>query len=140
MTGAGYSHISKLEEEIQCLDDVQIEYTHATGVISHIMEETQIAISSNGRTVYELAHMNIPAIVISQHKRESTHSFACEENGFVSVGLFEKGQTELEIEKQLLRLLDDELYRRQLFERTTKYRFNANKKKVIKRMLALLPS
>ena len=44
------------------------------------MEQSQLAIVSNGRTLYELAHMNIPAIVLSQHKRESTHSFAYEEN------------------------------------------------------------
>ena len=138
VTDAGYKRYEQLKDENK--REPLLTLTKETGVISSIMEKSQLAIVSNGRTLYELAHMNIPAIVISQHKRESTHSFACEKNGFVSVGLFEKGHTELEIKKQLLRLLDDESYRRQLFERTTKFRFNTNKKKVIKRMLALLPS
>ena len=102
------------------------------------MQKSQLAIVSNGRTVYELAHMNIPAIVISQHKRENTHSFACNENGFIPLGLFENGSTEIKVVKQLERLLDDEEYRHQLFKQTTKYRFNNNKKKVLKCMLALL--
>ncbi len=137
VTDAGYSCYDQLEAEIKSEECVTV--TKATGVISSIMEKSQIAIVSNGRTLYELAHMNIPAIVVSQHQREKTHSFACEENGFIPLGLFEEGSTEGEVAKQLVRLLDDEAYRHLLFDRTTKYRFHANKKKVIKRILDLLP-
>jgi spore coat polysaccharide biosynthesis predicted glycosyltransferase SpsG len=136
--GAGYKGYDQLEVEAR--DEPLVTLTKETGVISSIMEQSQLAIVSNGRTLYELAHMNIPAIVVSQHEREDTHSFSCEENGFISVGIFKKGHTELEIIKQLTRLLDDEAYRHQLFERTTRFRFNTNKKKVIKRMLAVLQS
>jgi len=138
VTGAGYADYEKLEQEIK--GDTFVTLTKETGVISSIMEQTQIAIVSNGRTLYELAHMNIPAIVISQHEREQTHSFACEENGFVSVGVFDNRNTELKVLEQLARLTDDIEYRHKLFESTTIYRFNTNKKKVLKHMLALLPS
>ena len=138
VTGAGYAGYEQLEIEFN--DDPYVTLTKATGVISSIMEQSQLAIVSNGRTLYELAHMNIPAIVISQHKREHTHRFACEENGFVSLGVFDERNTELKIVEQLTRLLDDVEFRHKLFESTTKYRFNANKKKVLRHMLALLPS
>jgi len=137
VTGAGYAGYDQLDAEIN--NEPLVTLTKGTGVISSIMEQSQLAIISNGRTVYELAHMNIPAIVISQHQRENTHNFACEANGFVSIGLFENGNTQAKAVKQLTRLLDDDAYRQQLFERTTKYRFNSNKKKVLKQMLALLP-
>ena len=136
VTGGGYAGYDQLESEIK--DEPLFTLTKATEVISSIMEQSQIAISSNGRTVYELAHMNIPAIIISQHKREETHSFACKENGFVPLGLFEKGKTELKVVKQLTKLLDDGGYRYQLFEKMTKYHFNTNRKKVLKSILALL--
>jgi spore coat polysaccharide biosynthesis predicted glycosyltransferase SpsG/CMP-N-acetylneuraminic acid synthetase len=138
VTGAGYKRYDQLEDENK--GESLVTLTKETGVISSIMEQSQLAIVSNGRTLYELAHMNIPAIVISQHKRETTHSFACEENGFIPIGLFEEGFTGPKIREQLARLLDDEEYRHQLFERTIKYGFTSNKKKVLKRMLALLPS
>jgi len=137
VTGAGYVGYDQLDAEVK--NEPLVTLTQGTGVISNIMEQSQIAIISNGRTVYELVHMNIPAITISQHQRENTHNFACEANGFVSIGLFENGTTQAKVVKQLTRLLDDDAYRQQLFERTTKYRFNSNKKKVLKQILALLP-
>jgi len=88
--------------------------------------------------MYELAHMNIPGIIISQHEREDTHSFACEENGFIPLGVFEKGITEYKVVKQLTKILDDQEYRHDLFERTEKYRFDTNKNKVVSKMLKLV--
>ena len=70
VSGAGYSHKDDLIEYIKHLD-CKIRFTWATGVMSHIMESCDLAICSNGRTVYELAHMNIPSIVLSQRARYS---------------------------------------------------------------------
>ena len=65
VSGPGYQHFSDLENIVSEIKNVSL--THATGVISEIMQKVQIALTSNGRTVYELAHMNIPSIVVSQH-------------------------------------------------------------------------
>ena len=64
-----------------------VKLTKSTGVISSIMEQCQLAIVSNGRTVYELAHMNIPSITIAHHIREETHKFASKENGFLPLSI-----------------------------------------------------
>ena len=52
-----------------------------------MMSSCDIAISSRGRTAYELATLGIPTIVISENEREKNHAFACNENGFTYIGM-----------------------------------------------------
>lgn len=52
-----------------------------------IMSESDIAITSRGRTAYELAMLGIPSIAIAQNERETKHGFISEENGFNYIGL-----------------------------------------------------
>jgi len=134
--GAGYAGYDRLAELVGGFDHVSL--TRSTGVISRIMEQCQLAITSNGRTVYELAHMHIPSIVISQHDREKTHAFACEQNGFLSIGLYSEGKSEKAIVSSFVRLLDEEHYRHELFNRTTRFDFSRNKKKVVDLLHSLL--
>jgi spore coat polysaccharide biosynthesis predicted glycosyltransferase SpsG/CMP-N-acetylneuraminic acid synthetase len=115
-----------------------IELTFAVGVMSKIMEKTQIAFSSNGRTVYELAHMNIPTIVISHHKREDTHGFASLEKGFINLGVFDINKTSKLIETSFSRLAIDKYYRKLLFLNIKQYNFKDNKKIIVKKILDLL--
>lgn len=49
-----------------------------------------LAICSAGRTVYELAHMHIPSIVLAQHEREARHTFARADHGFAYMGIMRK--------------------------------------------------
>ncbi len=129
VTGPGYSNFEELAREIK--DKELITATHATGVISRVMEKVSLAVTSNGRTVYEMAHMNIPAIVVPQHERERTHAFACKENGFVPLTPYSDGTTESEVKVSLERLLDSVGEREQLFNRTLRFRFDQNKRRII---------
>lgn len=129
VTGPGYARYQELSEKINDFDNVTL--THATGVISKIMEKVSIAITSNGRTVYEMAHMNIPAIVIPQHEREKTHSFACEQNGFIALEPYQEKVTEKEVLKELTHLLDHTEYRKELYNKTLCHRFDENKQRVV---------
>ncbi len=52
-----------------------------------LMSKCDIAISSRGRTAYELAILGIPTIAMSENEREKAHGFACNENGFTYIGL-----------------------------------------------------
>ena len=52
-----------------------------------IMTECDIAVTSRGRTGYELALLGIPAIAMAQNKREEKHGFVINENGFTYIGL-----------------------------------------------------
>lgn len=138
VSGDGYVYRGELERQLASFGWTHVEFTHATGVMSSIMEKSQVAISSNGRTVYELAYMNIPAIIISHHAREKTHHFARSENGFVNLGIYSPGRTEKRVRRELERLVNDSNLRRTLFERVRKFSFRGNKQRVVKMILRTL--
>ncbi|MGP1586911.1 MAG: cytidylyltransferase domain-containing protein [Treponemataceae bacterium] len=56
-------------------------------MVTKYMQNADLAITSQGRTIYELASLGIPAIVLSQNERELTHNFANMKHGFLNLGL-----------------------------------------------------
>jgi spore coat polysaccharide biosynthesis predicted glycosyltransferase SpsG len=138
--GGGYKYKHDLELFIENQNYKDIEITYSSGVISKIMEKTQLAISSNGRTVYELADMNIPSIIISNHKRENTHNFSKLENGFINMGIYKENDFDKFLKDNLIRLIDDEVYRKTLFQRIKRFNFRANKRKVLNKIMSLIES
>lgn len=52
-----------------------------------LMSKCDIAITSRGRTGYELAMLGIPSIAMAQNAREEKHGFVCNENGFGYIGI-----------------------------------------------------
>jgi len=140
ITGKGFEHKKLIEEYLEnCTHADTIEYFFATDIISKIMEKVDIAISSNGRTVYELAHMNIPSIIISHHAREKTHKFACAENGFLNLGMFQD-TTHEEFQTTVEYLISNELLRKKLYDSMKLHQFMANKSRVVSLLLDLLSS
>jgi len=55
--------------------------------ISYYMQQSDIAVTSQGSAIFELASLGVPAIVMAQNKREQSHTFASLENGFINLGL-----------------------------------------------------
>lgn len=64
-----------------------IEVFHDIKDMPEIMSECDIAVTSRGRTCYELAMLGIPTISMAQNRREEKHGFVCQENGFDYIGL-----------------------------------------------------
>lgn len=135
--GGGYAFKNDLEAYLNELNYKNIELTYASGIISKIMEKTQLAISSNGRTVYELADMNIPSIIVSHHPREASHSFAGLDKGFINLGVINES-TSFKIQEKFAKLIEDRDYRELLFMNIKKYTFRENKQKVVRKILELL--
>lgn len=79
--GSGY-----INNDIEDVDDYIKVYTDVKRV-SDFMRQADLAFTSQGRTVYELACMGVPAIVLAQNEREQLHSFAQMQNGFINLGL-----------------------------------------------------
>jgi CMP-N-acetylneuraminic acid synthetase len=52
-----------------------------------LMSKCDIAVTSRGRTGYELALLGIPTISIAQNEREEKHGFVSAEHGFLYLGL-----------------------------------------------------
>lgn len=63
-----------------------ITILHNIDNMPEIMSRCDIAVTSRGRTCYELAALGIPTISVAQNQREERHDFICEENGFVYLG------------------------------------------------------
>lgn len=64
-----------------------IKVFHDVSNMPEIMSNCDIAVTSRGRTGYELAILGIPTIAMSQNQREEKHGFVCRENGFNYIGL-----------------------------------------------------
>ncbi|MDD3412664.1 MAG: glycosyltransferase [Lachnospiraceae bacterium] len=83
LTGFAYEH----KEEIVSDESKNIFVHHDVKRVSSYMCKADLAITSQGRTIYELASMGVPAIVMAQNEREAEHVFAGIQNGFVNLGL-----------------------------------------------------
>ncbi len=136
--GPGYLYYDMLEQYLLDIQYSGFYWTRDTGVISGYMEKTQIAISSNGRTTYELAHMHIPSIVIAQNEREHTHRFTHGQNGFINLGVYERIEDDEEIVSALDNLINNRNMRRKLFNNMRQFDFLANKRKVVGQIMAML--
>ena len=64
-----------------------IEILYDVKNMPEIMSKNDIAITSRGRTGYELSLLGIPSIAMAQNFREEKHSFVSNENGFSYIGL-----------------------------------------------------
>ncbi|PFA66939.1 acylneuraminate cytidylyltransferase [Bacillus sp. AFS015802] len=84
ITGSGYENkdnniVTYKEKNIYILQNVKR--------VSDYMREADLAFTSQGRTVFELASLGVPSIVLAQNKREQLHTFAQMQNGFMNLGL-----------------------------------------------------
>ena len=64
-----------------------IEVLYNVNNMPELMSSCDVAITSRGRTGFELALLGIPSIALAQNKREEKHGFVCNENGFSYIGL-----------------------------------------------------
>lgn len=81
VTGPGYTNYESLEPYSKAAVFPNVQN------ISDYMFFADIIFTSAGRTIYEVASVGTPAIVLAQNERELTHFFASPENGFVNLGL-----------------------------------------------------
>lgn len=84
-------------------------------VVTKYTKNADIAITSQGRTIYEIASMGIPAVVLSQNSREATHTFANMKHGFLNLGLGVEVDEET-IENTLSWLIDTPNVRKNMHE------------------------
>lgn len=82
LLGSGYSN-----DSIVPIEQQGIYVNHDVVRVSDHMRKADMALSSQGRTTYELAAMGVPAIVLAQNEREQLHTFAQMDNGFINLGL-----------------------------------------------------
>jgi CMP-N-acetylneuraminic acid synthetase/spore coat polysaccharide biosynthesis predicted glycosyltransferase SpsG len=81
VTGFGYARHDSLGRfaGVRVFRDSQTMSDH--------MAEADVCFTSAGRTLFEVASLLVPSIVLAQNERETTHLFGTEQNGFLTLGL-----------------------------------------------------
>lgn len=97
--GTGYEADRKIPED----DGVTV--VRGVANLSDYIRSADIVFTSAGRTVFEVAIIGTPAIVMAQNDREMTHFFASEEHGFENLGMG-TGVSEEEIATTFATLVD----------------------------------
>jgi len=105
VTGFGYGHLGSLEPY------AGIEVFKNVMNISDYMKDADLIFTSAGRTVYEVASLHVPAVVLAQNERELTHFFANTEHGFINMGLGSNVEIE-QIKEAYLSLVENYEQRR----------------------------
>lgn len=83
--GLGFDRDEEFMKSVKiCPQDIRV--IKDVKMISKYMAKADIAISSQGRTMYELATMKVPTIILAQNEREMTHEFGYMKNGFINLG------------------------------------------------------
>ncbi|MBI5523534.1 MAG: cytidine 5'-phosphate N-acetylneuraminic acid synthetase [Desulfarculus sp.] len=136
VTGPGYQHKAALLARLNELGEAAIGFSDGTRVISSMMERADLAISSAGRTVLELVHMQKPCIIMSHHAREHSHSFARPKNGVVYLGVMAPFKA-VKLRRVFTAMLGQGL-RQKFYERMTRFDFSENKERVLSEIWSLL--
>lgn len=86
IVGPGYAHATALQKTEKTLEGYDVEVHPSVENMPALMRRGDLAVTSNGRTVYELAAMGIPTISIAQNDRETTHLFSRDAGGVRYLG------------------------------------------------------
>ncbi len=124
VTGLGYKHFDTLS----AFSDIRLHRDIKN--ISDLMRNADLAFSSAGRTIYELALLGLPAIILAQNERELTHFFAGKQYGFEHLGLGAEA-AESEILRTFKDVVDDQDARQRMNEAMLKNEIKNGKKNVI---------
>ncbi|NUE02283.1 cytidyltransferase-like protein [Halorubraceae archaeon YAN] len=85
--GLGYDSMEQLKPIYkQFPSHISIEINQDIKSMAEHMERADLLITSNGRTLYEAASLNVPTISIAQNSREQKHPFAHISRGVLSLG------------------------------------------------------
>lgn len=135
--GPGYLHGEVLQKRVERLDYPLINIVRSTPKISDYMIAADLAITSGGRTVLELASLRVPMVVICQNHRETTHTYASSDNGIVNLGL-RHDVSDHAIRTTVQRLIEDESLRSLARDRLNSLDLSNGKQRVMSAIDAVL--
>lgn len=98
------------------------------------MSEADIVITSNGRTIYEVASIGTPCISISQNERESRHLFVHNSHGPLYLGIAYTVSID-DIASAIHRLINDYMLRKNMNDKLLNCDLKGNLERVINLIL-----
>ena len=127
--GPGYINEELLNNKINSLNR-NVEVLRSVKNMADHMVNADIIFSSAGRTMYEIAMVGTPAVIIAQNYREMTHLFGHNYNGFVNLGIhLENGEEK--ILNTLERLIEDVELRKRMNKRMLDHDLTKGLKRVM---------
>ncbi|SHK68306.1 CMP-N-acetylneuraminic acid synthetase [Desulfatibacillum alkenivorans DSM 16219] len=135
--GVGYRHTNDLKNTLLTIPSESVSVIKNTSKISEFMNNADLAITSAGRTVLELASLQVPTIVIAQNFRETTHSMASSQNGFINLG-FRKEISDAEILHAVKRVVEDFELRTVMCKKMESLDLKNGKKRVVANINSIL--
>ncbi len=133
IVGLGYKKINELIKKRESSNQ-NIEIIKDVKFMTEYMGKADIAISSQGRTMLELASMAVPTILLAQNERELHHEFGYLKNGFVNLGLGKEVENKT-IRETLIWLINSPQIRYQMRKQMISVDLRSGIKRVIKIIL-----
>ena len=116
--GMGYKYSDELMAAAYD-SDLHIDIIRDVKRMTEYMGKADLALSSQGRTMLELASMTVPTILLAQNEREQHHEFGYLKNGFINLGLGNQVEDRT-IKETLLWLINSPQIRKQMKEQMLK--------------------
>jgi len=131
--GLGYGHKKELYSYVNHLlkEGFVINVKENIEMMSHEIYNADIVLTSNGRTVYEIASIGTPFISISQNERESRHLFVnyLKNNMYLGIAYV---VSEDDIASSLKRFIENEAIRTKINESLLRLNFKAGMDRIIR--------
>ena len=130
--GKGYRPKEKLSEYVSHLREkgFKIDVKENVSLMAKEMGEADLVITSNGRTIYEVASIGTPCISISQNEREARHLFVHNSHGPLCLGIAYTISAD-DIASAIQRLIDDYPLRKEMNEKLLKFDLRGNIDRVL---------
>ncbi len=115
-------------------DGFQIDVKEDVRLMAKEMGEADIVITSNGRTIYEVASMGTPCISMSQNEREARHLFVHNSHGPLYLGIAYTVSVD-DIASAVMKLINDYPLRKEMSERLLQFDLKGNLERVLSLIL-----
>ncbi len=136
VAGKGVEDVDELRSRCDKLAaaGVRVVFHQDVALMSELMGQADLAFSSAGRTLYELAQMRVPTIVLAQNALELKHTFASPEHGFLPLGLG-SAVTDAAIRASFLALYHSPPTRKALWDRMDALDLTSGRERVVRAIL-----
>ena len=131
--GLGYKSMIELQQHVSELNKsgYNIQVLQDVKLMSQYMYKADIAITSNGRTVYEIAALGVPCIAMAQNERETHHPFSEDAPGVIYLGLVDD-RLEEKLAETLKALIPDYERRLEMNKSHLRYDLRSGVKRILR--------
>lgn len=114
--------------------NLDVEFLSNVKNMPRVLAEADIALSSAGRTITELASLGIPTICLAQNQKELDHSHTTEDNGVLMLGLGQEITKDF-LAQEIEKLIDDFQLRKNLHANAKNSTANRRNKRIVAEIL-----